>query len=38
MKTTEFDYTFLFEPIQNQNTQVTLLTNSPYADFGKLGV
>ena len=27
MKATEFDYTFVFEPIQNQSTQVTLLTH-----------
>ena len=27
MKTTEFDYTFSFEPIQNQSTQVTLFTH-----------
>ena len=27
MKTTEFDYTFAFVPIQNKSTQVTLLTH-----------
>lgn len=27
MKNPEFDYSFLFEPIQNHNTQVTLLSH-----------